>query len=138
MEEEDNIEKCVICENAFTIEMPKAEVGEKGIQSLLKFSRIRKNEVLEKFLTTRNKESPVVVHRDCRRNFTDIKRSLKTKVSADGDEESPTSTKRSRSSIESFNWKTHASFVQKMHCWTKRIVPEILLIKLPSSASIEM
>ena len=69
MEEEDNIEKCVICENEFTIEMPKVQVREKGIQSLLKFSGVRKNEVLEQFLTTRNKESPVLVHRDCRRNF---------------------------------------------------------------------
>ena len=57
-------------------------------------------------LTTRNEQSPVLVHRDCRRNFTDSKRSLETKASVDGDKGGPTCTKRLRSSIEPCNLKT--------------------------------
>jgi len=83
MDSVDNIEKCVICLKEFTTEMPKIQVREKGIQSLIKFNKIRKNEILKELLSVKSEESPVLVHKECRRDFTDIKRSLKTNTSTE-------------------------------------------------------
>ena len=104
MDEEDNTEKCIICSRQFTTEKPKIQVGEKGIQSLLRFSKLRKNETIEKLLMTKSDASPILIHKDCRRDFTDIKRSLKTNAPVAVEEDTP--TKRLRSSIEPCNWKT--------------------------------
>ena len=97
MDEEHNIDRCIICFEDFTEVKPKIQVGEKGIRSLLNFSKIRKNELLEQLLKTQiEKKVPVLAHKNCHRDFTDIKRSLKTPETNAQDDQTPTSTKHLR------------------------------------------
>ena len=105
MDDEEVIEKCIICLEGFTEENPKIKVGEKGIQTLLNFSKIRKIETVEQSLKANiEKIAAVLVHKNCRRDFTYIKRSLRITETTQ-DDRTPTSTKWLRSSIEPFNWK---------------------------------
>ena len=107
MDDEEVIEKCIICLEGFTEENPKIKVEEKGIQTLLNFSKIRKIETVEQSLKANiEKIAAVLVHKNCRRDFTDIKRSLRITETTQ-DDRTPTSTKWLRSSIEPFNWKGH-------------------------------
>ena len=50
MDDEEVIEKCIICLEGFTEENPKIKVGEKGIQTLLNFSKIRTIATVEQSL----------------------------------------------------------------------------------------
>ncbi|KAG1655293.1 hypothetical protein GQR58_024613 [Nymphon striatum] len=101
MTEENSNERCIICLKDFITDKIKVQVGEKGIQSLIKFSRIRKHENLEHQLKACTENNTIVsVHKNCRRDFTDIKRTFTFSPN-----ESPGPNKRLRSSIELFNWK---------------------------------
>ena len=64
--------QCIICEDGFTNENPKICAGEKGMHSLLHSCEIRKDKIIEerlKFAIQNN--TPILVHKMCRRNFTD-------------------------------------------------------------------
>ena len=50
MDDEEVIEKCILSLEGFTEENPKIKVGEKGIQILFNFSKIRKIETVEQSL----------------------------------------------------------------------------------------
>ena len=48
-------EHCVICHNQFDTECPSIEVGKKGIESMVKFSKRRNYKNLSSYLTVSNK-----------------------------------------------------------------------------------
>ena len=104
MEEESKSEKCIICLEGFTVQNPKICVGEKGIQSLLNFCKLRQNESIEERLG-RDVEAAaqILVHKSCRRDFTDKKRSFTTNEVTASDEPRP---KLLRSSIGSYDFKS--------------------------------
>ena len=104
MEEESKSEKCIICLEGFTVQNPKICVGEKGIQSLLNFCKLRQNESIEERLE-RDVEAAaqILVHKSCRRDFTDKKRSFTTNEVTASDEPRP---KLLRSSIGSYDFKS--------------------------------
>ena len=83
---------------------PKICVGEKGIQSLLNFCKLRQNESIEERLE-RDVEAAaqILVHKSCRRDFTDKKRSFRTNEVTASDEPRP---KLLRSSIGSYDFKS--------------------------------
>jgi len=101
-------EHCVICHCGFDpLDYPSIEVGKKGIESLIKFSKRRNYKKLRSYLskTIKNNEEmdiqqKIFVHKNCRRDFTDIKRSFQ--ISAPPKRGS---TKRLRSSMSPFSWK---------------------------------
>ena len=71
--------ECIICEDGFTNENPKTCIGEKVMHSLLHYCEILKDKIIEerlKFDIQNN--TPILVHKICRRDFPDKKRSLKT------------------------------------------------------------
>ena len=86
MEEDRNSERCIICLVEFTIENPKICVGDKGIQSLLNFCEFRQNENLKGRLE-RDVQSAkqILVHKSCRRDFTDKRRRTEETTTQDVD-----------------------------------------------------
>ncbi|KAG1650221.1 hypothetical protein GQR58_028237 [Nymphon striatum] len=114
MTEENSNKRCIICLKDFITDKIKVQVGEKGIQSLIKFSRIRKHVNLKHQLKACTENNTIVsVHKNCHRDFTDIKRTFTFSPN-----ESPGPNKRLRSSIELFNWKGNCFL------WAKRAVQD--------------
>ena len=94
-------ESCVICKLGFDNEKP-VKVTKKGMLSLISYSEKRGKSELHTYLTECVSKTPigtVLVHQDCRRDFTDSKRGF-----CSSSEDQP-SAKRLRSSILPFNWK---------------------------------
>ena len=92
-------ENCVICLKEFSAENPPTKVGERGLSTLIDFSERRNRTTLKQYLNKLQKEE-VLVHKNCRRDFTDIKRSLPCS------EIKSSNPKKLRSSMEPFLWKT--------------------------------
>lgn len=102
-------ECCVVCKLGFHNETPTT-VSEKGIKSLISFSKERRCFELHAHLTECINSMPlrkVLVHKNCRRDFTNKRRSVRLS-STDGNE--VPQPKRLRSSISSFNWKENCIF----------------------------
>lgn len=90
----DNV--CVICGEGFTEKMP-TRMFKKGIATLANFSKHRKDDILlQKLQSTEH----CLVHESCRRQYTD-----KRQCSDDATEKS--TSKKLRSHILSFEWKTN-------------------------------
>ena len=101
--------ECIICDDGFTNKNPKICVGEKGMHSLLHSCEIRKDKIIEerlKFAIQNN--TPILVHKMCRRNFTDEKRSLKASETSHEPQR-----KRLRSSIKVCDLKSQCLFCGK-------------------------
>ena len=79
MAEAHESERCVICHNGFAFEdNSKVCVGEKGISSLLNYCEIRENTIIAARIKNRVESNwSIYVHKNCRRDFTDKKRSFK-------------------------------------------------------------
>ena len=92
--------ECMICEDGLTNENPKTCVGEKGMHSLLHSCEIQKDKIMEERLkiAIQNK-TPILVHKICRRYFTNKKWSLKASETNSHPSPEP-QRKRLRSSIE--------------------------------------
>lgn len=98
-------EKCVICLKK-CLSSEKVVVSLKGLNTVLHYCKLRERPDLESYVAKcMEKNEEVLVHKDCRRNFTDMKR----KVTYRADEASSfdTPNKRLRSSMEPFLWKEH-------------------------------
>ena len=92
-------EKSVIYLKGFIAEILSTKVGEKGLLTSLEFSKQCNYMQLEQYLKKLEKKE-VLVHKKCRRDFTDIKRSLQySDVTA-------SKPKKIRSSMKPFSWKT--------------------------------
>ena len=105
--------ECIICDDGFTNKNPKICVGEKGMHSLLHSCEIRKDKIIEerlKFAIQNN--TPILVHKMCRRNFTDEKRSLKASETNSHPSHEP-QRKRLRSSIKVCDLKSQCLFCGK-------------------------
>ena len=77
-------ERCVLCHKDFTDE-EKATLVTRGLENLIKWSKTRKNNALEKYLSIQKKKLPqgkVLVHDDCRHLYVDSKRTVTVKRSA--------------------------------------------------------
>ena len=68
-------ENCVICLKGFKAETPPTKVGEKGLLTLIEFSKQSNYTQLEQYLKMLEKKE-VLVHKKYRRDFHDIKRFL--------------------------------------------------------------
>ena len=92
-------EKCVICLQIFSAEFPPIQVGKKGLDTLINYSERRNFMNLKNYLIKKCscEEVKVLVHKNCRRDFTDIKRALQIT------EQTPQQSKRLRSSMEPFH-----------------------------------
>ena len=94
---------CVLCNLGFEDEKSVC-VSHKGILTLINFCEKRGRLDLVTYLTESINKIPmktVLVHKECRRNFTDIKRGFNSRVT---DIEAPCA-KRLRSNQLPFNWK---------------------------------
>ena len=94
---------CVLCNLGFEDEKSVC-VSHKGILTLINFGEKRGRLDLVTYLTESINKIPlktVLVHKECRRNFTDIKRGFNSRVT---DIEAPCA-KRLRSNQLPFNWK---------------------------------
>ncbi len=91
---------CVICNLGFENEKAVC-VSHKGILTLINFSEKRGRLDLVTYLTENMNKKMVLVHKECRRNFTDLKRGFNSVVT---DVEVPCA-KRLRSNQLLFNWK---------------------------------
>ena len=94
---------CVICNQGFEDEIA-VRVSHKGILTLINFSEKHGQLDLMTYLTEIINKTPqktVLVHKKCRRNFTDLKRGFNNRVT---DAEAPCA-KRLRSNQQPFNWK---------------------------------
>ena len=102
-------EKCVICLQIFSAEFPPIQVGKKGLDTLINYSERRNFMNLKNYLIKKCscEEVKVLVHKNCRRDFTDIKRALQIT------EQTPQQSKRLRSSMEPFHWKTNCFLCTK-------------------------
>ena len=89
-------ENSVICLKGFKAEILSTKVGEKGLLTSLEFSKRCNYMQLEQKL----EKKEVLVHKKCRRDFTDIKRSLQYS------EVTTSKPKKIRSSMKPFSWKT--------------------------------
>ena len=77
MPSEAEQERCVIWSKTFTTENPKVKVGEKGMDTLIKFCGIRQrlnlrnmlHDVMEKTDINKEKKVSVLVHSSCRKDF---------------------------------------------------------------------
>ena len=99
---------CVICRQSFEKEQP-VTVSEKGILSLINYSEKRGLSDLNSYFTGRISTTTigkVLVHKKCRRDFTDPKRLLCRKL------EEPCA-KKLRSSLLPFTWKDDCMFCGK-------------------------
>ena len=104
-EEEFDSEKCVICLKSF-LSSQKVVVGSKRLNTMLHYCKLREWSVLESYISKCiEQKAEVLVHKDCRRNFTDMKR--KVTFHADEASSSNAPNKRLRSSMEPFSWKVH-------------------------------
>ena len=99
---------CVICELGFESE-ESVTVSKKGVLTLIDYSKRRERLELKAYLTQCISKTPIVrvlVHKSCRRNFTDQKwRSVKYIAVP--------CARRLRSSSLSFNWKEDCMFCGK-------------------------
>ena len=106
--------ECIICEDGFTNKNLKICVGLKGIHSLLHSCEIRKDKIIkERLKIVIQNNTPTLVHKICRRDFTDKKRSLKASETNSHPSHEP-QLKRLRSSIEACDLKSQRFF------WGKR------------------
>ena len=102
---------CVICKLSFEDEKP-ITVLKKGILTLIKYSELRGRLELGSFLTECISVAPirtVLVHKKCRRDFTDQKRRAETNV----EETEVPKAKRLCSSFSPFNWNAHCMLCGK-------------------------
>ena len=86
-------ETCLLCKDGGRDD-PIVVVGEKGLNTLIRFSQIRNDEDLEEEL---KKKDTVTVHVACRRDYTNSKRTV-----VENPMESP-KKKRLRSSVSFFD-----------------------------------
>jgi len=111
MEEETTFDKdkCVICFQEFDDDNPHLQLSEKGISTLISHSKLRNHRMLKKHLKrcVRN-NLKVLVHKICRRDFTDIKRPF-TIV----DCSAQVLSKKLRSSMDPFAWKENCFLCSK-------------------------
>ena len=97
-------DSCVICKLGFHNEKP-VKVTEKGMLSLISYSEKRGKPELHTYLTECVSKTPigtVLVHQNCRRDFTDPKRGVR--MCSNAEDQLP-SSKRLRSSLLPFSWK---------------------------------
>ena len=97
-------DSCVICKLGFHNEKP-VKVTEKGMLSLISYSEKRGKPELYTYLTECVSKTPigtVLVHQNCRRDFTDPKRGVR--MCSNAEDQLP-SSKRLRSSLLPFSWK---------------------------------
>lgn len=103
---------CIICKLGFDSNEP-VHVTKKGVRTLLNYSEKNKRtdlcEYLEWCLCTSSFQN-ILVHQDCRRDFTNPKRFGKSMSTT---EEVPVA-KRLRSSFTPFNWKEDCMFCSKL------------------------
>ena len=107
MDETDS--SCVICKNNSG---DLTEVGSKGLRTLIHVCELRSQYDLGKYLTEQQSNSvKILVHKDCRRDFTNAKR-IKTTVTT------PPSVSTSQPSLrltnEQFDWKSKCFFCSKL------------------------
>ncbi|XP_065911780.1 uncharacterized protein [Dysidea avara] len=106
------VDSCVICRQNF--EKDKAiTVTEKGMMSLISFSKKRGHSMLYAHLTECISSTPigkVLVHKHCRRDYTNQRRAT---CSRNIEEDQLPQAKRLRSSMSSFNWKENCMLCGK-------------------------
>ena len=108
-EENFDPKKCVICLKSF-LSSEKVVVGSKGLNTLLHYCKLRECPDLESHISKCTEQNvEVLVHKDCRRKFTDMKR--KFTFHADKASSSNAPSKRLRSSMEPFSWKDNCFFL---------------------------
>lgn len=107
-ENQPSSSSCVICKKEFNGTNVPVTVTDKGIRTLIRYSAEQGFLELKAYLTTCMNETPpvqVLVHKGCRRDFTDPKR-MSCRDELEADQIRPP-TKRLRSSEPAFDWKTN-------------------------------
>lgn len=102
-----NEDSCVICNQRFIGDEKSVNVTKKGLLTLISFSEKRGLLDLKNYLNERISATPiakVLVHAECRRDFTDQKRLL---YQSKTEEPSP---KKLRSSLTTFSWNDNCIF----------------------------
>ena len=100
------MEDCLICGDPIDADNIGVKLGSKGITSLLKACKARKNESLYSLVNTRvAADAKILLHVICRKTFTDL-RSVA--------DDQPPPTKKTRSSIEPFIWDRDCFFCGKI------------------------
>ena len=74
-EENEQDITCTICCQGFSSDEPSVRVSNKGLNTLVQFAELHSNFALKDHFTRKLEQSiPVLVHKNCRRDFTDKKR----------------------------------------------------------------
>ena len=92
---------CKICSTGFGSNDHGVNVGTKGLTSLISASQARQERELEDYFRSKLEDGRIVVHKECRKRFTDL-----------WNLEPPDqlTIKRSRSPTGAFNWKEDCLF----------------------------
>ena len=101
-------DRCVICCSEDMENL--SSVRSKGLSSLIEYSGLRENDKMLDYLQScQENQRKVVVHKECRRNFTNARRSEVPSVST-SNIKSQSGANILRSSTAAFEWKENCVF----------------------------